>query len=104
LNKDFRKHEPSRIFGVALFFREVFSLGWFRPYSNPDFAPLEAAEKAPTHKVSVKICVIVVAIRRAFYSYTPFLARRNVEVPVKKAGNLVDKTLVPAQVGLNLAT
>jgi hypothetical protein len=30
--------------GMALFFFEIFSWGFFRPYSNPDFAPLEAAE------------------------------------------------------------
>jgi hypothetical protein len=36
--------ESSRIFGMALFFFEIFSWGFFRPYSNPDFAPLEAVE------------------------------------------------------------
>jgi hypothetical protein len=32
------------LFGVILFFRAIFSFGWLRPFSNPDFAPLEAVE------------------------------------------------------------
>jgi len=67
---------------MALFFFEIFSWGFFRPYSNPDFAPLEAAES--NHACPPEMAAKSLDLNSALIFFGYFFASRQKSNDAKK--------------------